>query len=157
MATSNSTDSTSLASGASTGFSAFLKRRGREVVGGALLSLAFLLAAALITHEPTDPSLNTIGTGDVKNLLGHPGADVQAAPDALRSRHLEALREVVGQAQARIPDRLALLQREEVLTALVAVEPAQDLPIERLLPLQERRSKSLRTHAGTLPAAASDP
>jgi len=74
MATSNSTDSTSFASGASTGFSVFLKRRGREIVGGALLSLAFLLAAALITHEPTDPSLNTMGTGEVKNVLGHPGA-----------------------------------------------------------------------------------
>jgi S-DNA-T family DNA segregation ATPase FtsK/SpoIIIE len=77
MATTNSTDSTSLISGTtagSEGVSGFLKRRGREIIGAALVSVAFLLAAALITHDPTDPSWNTAGPSEARNLLGYPGA-----------------------------------------------------------------------------------
>jgi S-DNA-T family DNA segregation ATPase FtsK/SpoIIIE len=54
----------------------FLKRRGHELAGALLLSAAFLLAVALITHEPVDPSLNSVGSGDVRNVLGYPGAIV---------------------------------------------------------------------------------
>jgi S-DNA-T family DNA segregation ATPase FtsK/SpoIIIE len=56
--------------------STFLKRRGHELAGALLLSAAFLLAVAVITHEPADPSLNSAGGGDVRNVLGYPGAIV---------------------------------------------------------------------------------
>jgi DNA segregation ATPase FtsK/SpoIIIE, S-DNA-T family len=71
MATTNGADRTSFAPGEA---STFLKRRGREVIGAALLSAAFVLAVILATHEPTDPSLNTVGSGDVRNVFGYPGA-----------------------------------------------------------------------------------
>jgi DNA segregation ATPase FtsK/SpoIIIE, S-DNA-T family len=71
MATTNSADQTAFAPGEA---STFLKRRGREIIGAALLSVAFILAVILITHEPTDPSLNTSGSGEVRNVFGYPGA-----------------------------------------------------------------------------------
>ena len=71
MATTNDTDQATFAPGEA---STFLKRRGREVIGAALLSVAFVLAVILATHEPTDPSLNTAGSGEVHNVFGYPGA-----------------------------------------------------------------------------------
>jgi DNA segregation ATPase FtsK/SpoIIIE, S-DNA-T family len=71
MATTNSADSTAYAPDEA---STFLKRRGREVIGAVLLSVAFILAVILVTHEATDPSLNTVGSGDVRNVFGYPGA-----------------------------------------------------------------------------------
>jgi DNA segregation ATPase FtsK/SpoIIIE, S-DNA-T family len=71
MATSNSAEPTTFASGEA---STFLKRRGHEVIGAVLLALAFILAVILATHQPTDPSLNTAGPGEIRNVLGYPGA-----------------------------------------------------------------------------------
>jgi DNA segregation ATPase FtsK/SpoIIIE, S-DNA-T family len=71
MATTNSPETSTFAQGEA---STFLKRRGRELVGVGLLTIAFLLAVTLVTHEPTDPSLNTIGGAEVRNVLGYPGA-----------------------------------------------------------------------------------
>ena len=65
--------------------SGFFKRRGHELAGVLLLSTAFLLAVALVTHDPSDSSLNTVGVAGVvngggggagRNLLGLPGAMV---------------------------------------------------------------------------------
>ncbi len=54
----------------------FLKRRGAELIGAAVLSFAFVLAVALLTHDASDPSLSTTGATSVGNLLGPPGARI---------------------------------------------------------------------------------
>ncbi|TVV73787.1 DNA translocase FtsK 4TM domain-containing protein [Sphingomonas solaris] len=49
--------------------------RGTALAGAAaLLTLVLLLAVALASYSPTDPSLNTAAEGPARNLLGLPGA-----------------------------------------------------------------------------------
>ena len=53
----------------------YLKRRGEEILGLALMGLAALLAVALLGFDANDPSLNSIAaTTAVANPLGRPGA-----------------------------------------------------------------------------------
>jgi S-DNA-T family DNA segregation ATPase FtsK/SpoIIIE len=52
------------------------RRRGFELLGGALLIVALVLAIALWGHDPNDPSLNNATSGPSSNPLGHFGASV---------------------------------------------------------------------------------
>ncbi|WP_193185169.1 DNA translocase FtsK [Nisaea sediminum] len=54
----------------------YLRRRAAEFSGLALLVLAGLGAALLLSYAPADPSFNAAGSGDVQNLLGPAGAIV---------------------------------------------------------------------------------
>ncbi len=57
------------------GLAAALQGLGRRGIGLCLIGLALLIAAALLSYHPGDPSLNTAtGNADFKNLLGRPGA-----------------------------------------------------------------------------------
>ncbi len=56
------------------GWRAFMHRRAQEAGGAALVAFALALAAALVTFDPGDPSLNRAVAGPVTNLLGVPGA-----------------------------------------------------------------------------------
>ncbi len=49
-------------------------RRLNELVGLLVLALATLLFLSLISYRPTDPSLNTVGPGPVRNWIGPAGA-----------------------------------------------------------------------------------
>ncbi|HEY0445058.1 MAG TPA: DNA translocase FtsK 4TM domain-containing protein [Allosphingosinicella sp.] len=50
-------------------------RRSTEVLlGGGLIGGALLLAAALVSYRPSDPSFNTAAAGPVKNWMGSAGA-----------------------------------------------------------------------------------
>jgi len=51
-----------------------LKRRLLESLGFGLLLASLLLALALLTYDPRDPSLNTAVDGAPHNFLGHSGA-----------------------------------------------------------------------------------
>ena len=53
-----------------------LKRFLFGLAGLALLVVMFALAAALLTYNTSDPSLNSAGGSDVRNLLGHTGSVV---------------------------------------------------------------------------------
>ena len=52
----------------------FVKRRNAEIAAFALVTVAVLLAAALLTYHPTDPSLNHASAESVRNVLGLTGA-----------------------------------------------------------------------------------
>ncbi|MCZ6522577.1 MAG: DNA translocase FtsK 4TM domain-containing protein, partial [Alphaproteobacteria bacterium] len=56
------------------GATAFLRRRAIEIAGLMLLALAVLLAAALASFDPGDPSWNHAADGPAANLLGRPGS-----------------------------------------------------------------------------------
>ena len=57
------------------GLIGFVRRRIVELIGLALVAVAFLLALAILSYDSSDPSLNTAaGEGGVNNLLGRPGA-----------------------------------------------------------------------------------
>ncbi|MEE8544617.1 MAG: DNA translocase FtsK 4TM domain-containing protein [Alphaproteobacteria bacterium] len=56
------------------GATAFLRRRAIEIAGLMLLALAVVLAAALASFDPGDPSWNHAADGPAANLLGRPGA-----------------------------------------------------------------------------------
>jgi len=49
-------------------------RRLNELVGLLVLALATLLFLSLVSYRPTDPSLNTVGSGPVRNWIGPAGA-----------------------------------------------------------------------------------
>ncbi|HML11291.1 MAG TPA: DNA translocase FtsK 4TM domain-containing protein [Stellaceae bacterium] len=53
---------------------ASFKRRLWEGLGAALVILCFLVAVALLTYNPADPSLNTAGDATPTNFLGRDGA-----------------------------------------------------------------------------------
>ena len=54
--------------------SRFLRRRAIQLAGVVLLTLAIVLALALIGYAPNDPSFNTANSQSVANLAGLPGA-----------------------------------------------------------------------------------
>ena len=54
--------------------SRFLRRRTIQLAGLVLLALAAVLALALISYAPNDPSFNTANSQAVANLAGLPGA-----------------------------------------------------------------------------------
>ncbi|MBT4425747.1 MAG: cell division protein FtsK [Rhodospirillaceae bacterium] len=54
--------------------SRFLRRRAIQLAGLALLAVAGVLALALISYAPGDPSFNTANSRGVANLAGLPGA-----------------------------------------------------------------------------------
>ncbi len=54
-------------------------RSGALFGGVAILLFALLLALALVTYHPSDPSMNTAAEGPAKNLIGAPGAWVSDA------------------------------------------------------------------------------
>ena len=49
-------------------------RRLNELVGLLVLACAVLLFLSLVSYRPTDPSLNTVGSGPVRNWIGPAGA-----------------------------------------------------------------------------------
>ena len=54
----------------------FLHRRGMELLGLCLLTLAFSLLLINLTYNSADPSFNTIGSSETTNLLGSVGAAI---------------------------------------------------------------------------------
>jgi len=58
------------------GTAAFVRRRLVEASGVGLMALAAAVAAAVLTFESADPSLNNAATGPAQNVLGLPGAYV---------------------------------------------------------------------------------
>jgi S-DNA-T family DNA segregation ATPase FtsK/SpoIIIE len=71
------------------GTTEYLKKRGVEALGVALIALGFALLAAMVSYDPGDPAPNTASAQPVANLLGLPGA--AAADVALQSFGLAAL------------------------------------------------------------------
>jgi S-DNA-T family DNA segregation ATPase FtsK/SpoIIIE len=67
----------------------YMKRRGLEGLGVALIVLGLALLAAIVSYSPTDPSANTAADRVPANLLGAPGALV--ADMALQGLGLAAL------------------------------------------------------------------
>jgi DNA segregation ATPase FtsK/SpoIIIE, S-DNA-T family len=55
---------------------AAFKRRLWEGLGAALVIACFLVAVALLTYNPADPSFNTAGDAAPANFLGRDGADI---------------------------------------------------------------------------------
>ena len=53
---------------------AFVRRRFVETIGLVLITVAVFLALALISYQPSDPSLSYAAEGQPRNLLGYPGA-----------------------------------------------------------------------------------
>jgi len=49
-------------------------RRLNELIGLLVLASAVLLFLSLVSYRPTDPSLNTVGSGPVRNWIGPAGA-----------------------------------------------------------------------------------
>jgi S-DNA-T family DNA segregation ATPase FtsK/SpoIIIE len=49
-------------------------RRLNELIGLLVLACAVLLFLSLVSYRPTDPSLNTVGSGPVRNWIGPAGA-----------------------------------------------------------------------------------
>ena len=58
---------------------AALERRGKEVVGAALVALGALIALMLLSHSPDDPSFQSATDAPAQNLLGGIGAYVSSA------------------------------------------------------------------------------
>uniref|UniRef100_UPI00113DAEEA DNA translocase FtsK 4TM domain-containing protein n=1 Tax=Paracoccus aeridis TaxID=1966466 RepID=UPI00113DAEEA len=58
---------------------AALERRGKEVVGAALVVLGALIALMLLSHSPDDPSFQSATDAPAQNLLGGIGAYVSSA------------------------------------------------------------------------------
>ena len=56
--------------------SKFLHRRSMELLGLCLLTLAFSLLLINLTYNSADPSFNTTGSSETKNLLGSVGAAI---------------------------------------------------------------------------------
>ena len=54
----------------------FMHRRSMELLGLCLLTLAFSLLLINLTYNSGDPSFNTIGSSETKNLLGSVGAAI---------------------------------------------------------------------------------
>jgi S-DNA-T family DNA segregation ATPase FtsK/SpoIIIE len=51
-----------------------MRRSWALLIGGALGAAALIMLLALVSYEPTDPSLNTAAAGPVRNWMGAPGA-----------------------------------------------------------------------------------
>jgi S-DNA-T family DNA segregation ATPase FtsK/SpoIIIE len=51
-----------------------MRRSWALLIGGALGAAALLMLLALVSYQPTDPSLNTAAAGPVRNWVGAPGA-----------------------------------------------------------------------------------
>ena len=49
-------------------------RRLNELIGLLVLACAVLLFLSLVSYHPTDPSLDTVGSGPVRNWIGPAGA-----------------------------------------------------------------------------------
>jgi len=56
------------------GVSLFLRQRLIEGAGTLSIALGVLLALALASYSPIDPSFNSAGTEEARNVLGRPGA-----------------------------------------------------------------------------------
>jgi len=57
---------------------AAVEKRGKELIGIALIVVALLLAATILSYSPTDPSWISVTDAPVENLLGRMGASVAA-------------------------------------------------------------------------------
>jgi S-DNA-T family DNA segregation ATPase FtsK/SpoIIIE len=57
-----------------TGVKNGMRRSWALLIGGALGAAALLMLLALVSYEPTDPSMNTAAAGPVRNWVGAPGA-----------------------------------------------------------------------------------
>src|SRR5262245_30034078 len=53
-----------------------LRRRAEQALGWLLVLVSFALFAALISYDPSDPSLNSVGGRALNNLMGRAGANV---------------------------------------------------------------------------------
>ena len=58
--------------------SAALEKRGKELIGLALIGLALAVGAMVYSYSPADPSWMTVTDGPVRNWLGAPGASLAA-------------------------------------------------------------------------------
>ena len=52
----------------------FLTRRTQELAGIFLLTVAFVIAVSILSHDTADRSLNSTGADDIQNVLGWAGA-----------------------------------------------------------------------------------
>ncbi len=57
---------------------AAVEKRGKELIGIALIVVALLLAATILSYSPTDPSWISVTDAPVENLLGRLGASIAA-------------------------------------------------------------------------------
>ncbi|MFY0659137.1 MAG: DNA translocase FtsK [Shimia sp.] len=57
---------------------AAVEKRGKELIGIALIVVAVLLAATILSYSPTDPSWISVTDAPVENLLGRLGASIAA-------------------------------------------------------------------------------
>ncbi|WP_294226097.1 DNA translocase FtsK 4TM domain-containing protein, partial [uncultured Shimia sp.] len=57
---------------------AAVEKRGKELIGIALIAVAIVLAATILSYSPTDPSWISVTDAPVENLLGRLGASIAA-------------------------------------------------------------------------------
>ena len=118
----------------------FLRTTARVAAGLAVVAIGISLAVALITHDPADPSLNSVTSAAPSNLLGTPGAwisDLLLQGCGLAAGLLVPLFLVVGArvAAGHAPGRLrrgALLTLLATFTGAVALGLAWPAPVGSL-------------------------
>ncbi len=118
-----------------------LTRRGRELLGLALIGLAVLLGMALWTYAPEDPGWMAATDGPVRNALGRPGATLAAPVVLIAGRAgwgvvlglaVWGMRLVLDRGVAQIPARAVLLPVAVVITALwlASLVPGPGWPLD---------------------------
>ncbi|HTW52265.1 MAG TPA: DNA translocase FtsK 4TM domain-containing protein [Stellaceae bacterium] len=118
---------------------AAFKRRLREGLGATLVILCFLVAAALVTYNPADPSFNTAGDAAPGNFLGRDGAvlaDILVQSLGLAAFLLPlivlgwAFRLLLQRPLQRMPRRLLLVAPALLLGAFAcAALPVHPIPL----------------------------
>ncbi|WP_209425389.1 DNA translocase FtsK 4TM domain-containing protein [Pararhodobacter sp. SW119] len=104
-----------------------LTRRGRELLGLALIALAALLGLVLWTYAPEDPGWMAATDGPVQNALGRPGATVAAPVVLIAGRagwgivvalSVWGIRLILDRGVAQIPTRAMVLPIAICVTTL---------------------------------------
>lgn len=112
----------------------------RVAAGLAIVALGLALAAALLTHDPADPSLNSVTSAAPANLLGTPGAWASdlllqgfglAAAVLLPLFFVAGARIAAGHAPGRLR-RAALLSLAATLLASISLGLAWPAPVGSL-------------------------
>ncbi len=118
-----------------------LTRRGRELLGLALMGLAVLLGLALWSYAPEDPGWMAATDGPVQNALGRPGATVAAPIMLIAGRAgwglvlalaVWGLRLILDRGAAQIPTRALMLPIAIVSTTiwLASLVPGPGWPLD---------------------------
>ena len=118
-----------------------LTRRGRELLGLALIGLGALLGLALYSYAPEDPGWMAATDGPVQNALGRPGATLAAPVVLIAGRAgwgvalalaVWGVRLILDRGVAQIPTRSLMLPVAVVVAALwlASLVPGPGWPLD---------------------------